>query len=631
MQFHCLHAQSIVYIKKDNEYGMYSLYKLFDDRKDKVVYTLDNTQEEIDTSNENLYVDNNGKWTKVLKVIRHKRNPSSPMVFVKTKSSNFLVTQDNHRMSIKVDNNRYRYKEPKDICIFKDEVMLSRSNIWQHGNIKPFMNPYLIGCILGDGSLTTSTSLTDKRGFVYTGIQIAAKENMYDNKIRDKIIDIYTKTLKRPTFQKDKIMLYNHKIAEEFFDKCGRYSNRKHLPIDFIYYKDEDLAKLLCGLIDTDGSVSLYNRKKDHIIYIEISMNNSSILYELSLICDKLGIRHNIFLENTNKKNNSIKFKFNYQVYVLRIYPTEDNIQQYLQESIKCKDYTSFKKRRSNSYDRKNNVKYTDSMIVDYKPIYFRDNLDEDSYVYDLTTEDHSLSINGIHCSNTGGAASILYLTKELPELEGIINQENNDLIALKDIQIRVLDYESNSVDTYISKDFIVIDIETKEDIECHFKGDIEFNAMMASSVKNDSEDMILTYESGSGIGTISANATDTTNAVKNVQSILVHSNQFERPEDLVLELYEIFSGSATIPLLHFEILVSQLARDSDKIYYPYRYGSMTKPPVFKGIKAVPALENSKRGILFEKVLDSVTASVLNGNDDSDKRIKSDLEDLFDI
>ena len=115
------------------------------------------------------------------------------------------------------------------------------------------------------------------------------------------------------------------------------------------------------------------------------------------------------------------------------------------------------------------------------------------------------------------------------------------------------------------------------------------------------------------------------------MQRILTHSNQAESGSDLVLELYEIFSGSATIPLIHFEILVSQLMRDPEKIYYPYRYGKMDKKPHFVSIKSVSNLESPRRGIMFERLLDTVTDSVLYGNEDSDKRIKSDLEELFDI
>ena len=75
-------------------------------------------------------------------------------------------------------------------------------------------------------------------------------------------------------------------------------------------------------------------------------------------------------------------------------------------------------------------------------------------------------------------------------------------------------------------------------------------------------------------------------------------------------------------------MLVSQLMRDPIKIHYPYRLGSMTQPPKFYGIKTVPALENSTRGIMFERPLETVVNFVLNGAND-DIKLKSDLDDLM--
>ena len=232
---------------------------------------------------------------------------------------------------------------------------------------------------------------------------------------------------------------------------------------------------------------------------------------------------------------------------------------------------------------------------------------------------------------HTGGAASVLYLSKEAPQLQGIINQENNDLIALKNIIIRVIEYVSDTTDIYSSKDFQVIDAETRETIDVEFSGLINFSGLMARNVKESGEDVILTYEAGDTIGEIDAQATDTTNAVKTVQRILNKTNQFENGTDLVIELYDIFKNSAKIPLIHFEILASQLMRDPDKPYYPYRYGPMTEEPKMVGIKQVPGIESPKRGIMFERILDVVTNQILAPDSGKEERVKSDLELLFDI
>ena len=271
-------------------------------------------------------------------------------------------------------------------------------------------------------------------------------------------------------------------------------------------------------------------------------------------------------------------------------------------------------------------------MVVDYKPIFFKDDLGEDSYVYDLMTEAHQFSANGVLTHNTGGAASVFYISKEAPQLNGLLGQDGNSLKALKNLKITVLAFETPTADVYSSCDFIVTDNDSGKTVEAHFPETtkVEFNSLVASNTQLDEEDMIMYFEKDDIVGEITAKATDTTNAVKTLQRIMNKSYMFESGTDLVLELQEIFSGN-NIQFIHFEILVSQLMRDPTKPYFPYRYGPMNANPLFLGIKQVPGVESSKRGVMFERILDTVTNEVLNGVPDKNSRVKSDLEELFDI
>ena len=611
-QFHCLSSQTLVYMnnRNTNEYGLHTLYDLFDKRRDKVVYTLNNTQQEIDVSDENLYTDDNGSWTKVLKIIRHKRNPNSKMVWVNTYDNHSLVTQDNHRVFVKRYNN-IELIEPKDIKVNNDCLIISPKEnfIWQEEKRKCFIDGYILGRMIGSGSITiykkTKTNLC-KRSY---RLKIATQNGEYENKIRTKLVKIIKDSRKPLKVDKTSIFINSTSLANEYLSKCGKHSQVKHLPAEFIYYDDETLLKILCGLIDSSGSIRWKSKESRDLRSIVISINNIAIINSIKCILDKFGIKSNTYLGSYNKKN--------YQMYCIEIYPDSDQLKKYFYESVKCSDCIVTTKQGFNN----------NSCIKDVKNILFRDDLDEYSYVYDFTTETHRLSVNGIHSVNTGGASSVLYLTKEAPQLSGIIAQENNTLIANQDIRIKVMDYESSTVDIYVSRDFTVY--SDNNEYEIHFKGDIEFNALMAYNVKEDDGDIILSYNAGDTIGEISAQTTDTTNAVKTVQRILTHSYQSESGEDLVLELYEIFNQK--IQLLHFEILVSQLMRDPKKPYYPYRYGSMTEKPKFIPIKSVPSFESPKRGIMFERILDTVTNSIINGDNTSDQRVHSDLESLFDI
>lgn len=229
-----------------------------------------------------------------------------------------------------------------------------------------------------------------------------------------------------------------------------------------------------------------------------------------------------------------------------------------------------------------------------------------------------------------GGAASMLYLSKEAPQLNGIIGQDGMQLIANKDIRIKVIDYTNDSTEEFASVDFDVITKDDGNEVSVHFPAVIKFNSLIARNMKIEDTDVYLEYDSGEIIGEILATATDVASAVLVLQSIMNHADQFESGKDIVTELYETFRIATKIPLIYLEIIVSQLMRDPKKIYYPYRLGSMTEAPKFVGIKSVASLESPTRGIMFERLLDTITNSVLIG-DTKDERLKSDLEELFAI
>ena len=231
---------------------------------------------------------------------------------------------------------------------------------------------------------------------------------------------------------------------------------------------------------------------------------------------------------------------------------------------------------------------------------------------------------------HVGGAASVLYLSKEAPQLDGIINQDGMQLIANKDIRIKVIDFTNDSTEEFASVDFNVITKDDGNEVSVHFPAIVKFNSLIAKNMKIEDSDVYLDYESGDILGEIIATATDVTSAVMILQSIMNHADQFESGKDLVTELYETFRVATKIPLIYLEIIVSQLMRDPNKVYYPYRLGNMNEAPKFVGIKSVPSLESPTRGIMFERLLDTITNSVLIG-DTKDERLKSDLEELFAI
>lgn len=232
---------------------------------------------------------------------------------------------------------------------------------------------------------------------------------------------------------------------------------------------------------------------------------------------------------------------------------------------------------------------------------------------------------------HTGGASKVIYLATECPEVKGYIDQEGLDLFATKDIKIKILDPEVEEANVYSTRKFIIID-ENNEETTIDFSAIIEFDGVAASEVKqNEDGVVILKFEQGTTIGTISATAADTNSATVMLQSIMDHADQFETPEQLVIELYETFKVTSKIPLIYFEMIVSQLARDPDRPARPYRLSNYSKEPMFVGIKRVPALESVTRGILFQKISDVLMNDIINGDDGGPVMPKSDMEKIFEL
>ena len=92
--FHCLKKESLVYVKIDNDYKVTSFEKLWDCYYKNNNIIINGDQEEKHITNLEVY-DLDG-FTKVNKIIRHKKDPNSKMVMIRNNNSDFIISQDNH-------------------------------------------------------------------------------------------------------------------------------------------------------------------------------------------------------------------------------------------------------------------------------------------------------------------------------------------------------------------------------------------------------------------------------------------------------------------------------------------------------------------------------------------------------
>lgn len=114
--------------------------------------------------------------------------------------------------------------------------------------------PYLMGVMIGDGSLKHGTSITNASDYIYSRLVKDIKQSGLDVDIRRKevkrdstyAISIVRKSLSGINQVRDIIIDYGLNVN----------STDKHIPDDYKYSDIEDRTNILNGLLDTDGYVA---------------------------------------------------------------------------------------------------------------------------------------------------------------------------------------------------------------------------------------------------------------------------------------------------------------------------------------------------------------------------------------
>lgn len=162
---------------------------------------------------------------------------------------------------------------------------------------KPFsIHPYIMGAILGDGSLryqSSNKALTFSSNNEELPNKIA--KLLGDNWIAKKNSDFnFNYTFK----QKDN-MKHNLWVEELFKDYPGLWqakSEDKYIPQDYLYGSIKQRYQLLQGLLDTDGSI---DKNKGRVTFFTISEKLKDNIVEL---CRSLGFITGVILDRREEK-----------------------------------------------------------------------------------------------------------------------------------------------------------------------------------------------------------------------------------------------------------------------------------------------------------------------------------------
>lgn len=207
--------------------------------------------------------------------------------------------------------NPYKYKHKKSGWSYKWALPINDEVIYQNNNTLP-INPYLIGCLLGDGCLKTKTP------------KISSKDIELIDTIRDMLPDyelkkdktcynytIVYKGKERPEINGKK---YRVNLLTKEIEKLQINVNSidKFIPEVYKYSSVEDRYELVRGLLDTDGCILNNGCIEFTNISEKLVDDLAYILRSLGIVCtkgisDRRGRVHKINNVETTDKNISYR------------------------------------------------------------------------------------------------------------------------------------------------------------------------------------------------------------------------------------------------------------------------------------------------------------------------------------
>jgi len=159
---------------------------------------------------------------------------------------------------------------------------------------------YLLGCIYADGNISWNT----KKGYYSMTITASEKDKEHLEKLRSLISS--TKPLVYSSKTRSYRLIANSKILCRKLMEYG-LTPKKSLTIEFPNIPSEQFKHFLRGVIDGDGSVFYFNRKRSP--YFEIRIYSGSRLF-----CDSLvnHIKSNFNIETNIKRIGKNVFEARY-------------------------------------------------------------------------------------------------------------------------------------------------------------------------------------------------------------------------------------------------------------------------------------------------------------------------------
>lgn len=159
---------------------------------------------------------------------------------------------------------------------YKNRLMVPLNDPVSFGkDIDHFIDPYVMGCLLGDGGLSVRNS------YKFTNFDEECYdkflENLPDNISLTGINKFSISRTDKVNFTKNE---FNYEIKR--LGLSGTKSNTKFIPDEYLYSSVDSRFKLLNGLIDTDGYITKTSS-------VEITLYNKSLISQIAFLVRSLG------------------------------------------------------------------------------------------------------------------------------------------------------------------------------------------------------------------------------------------------------------------------------------------------------------------------------------------------------
>jgi hypothetical protein len=417
--FHnCLDRRTTVPVRQDGEVRLPTLKELWEEQSTEVVASDSGRQVErrFDVETE---IWDNGEWTTARRLIRHPQKEDTKMVFMRTREGQFIIGQDDHPSMLsesqslcpecgktlrftssgktrfcregcvsgisvedvpKAEEVRPRDIEDKSHLAHVDEITEGASAT------PPIKDGWLAGMFVAEGSVRHVKETWEPTGTT----NVYARSVMWSQnqgELRDHIEEVAESvhggdhgTPHSSSSNGDSVVIDSTDLAEQY-EVFGRGAQNKGLPGEFIGYGDEWLADFLAGVLDGDGTEKHAKRGDS----LNLDTTSPLLVRQVMIIGKRLGIKTNVCL--APNKEHTVHQCFRVQF-----------------ENSPALEAITSRTERFDNFPIKDEVSsdWNEPNLVDYvRPIQTKA---DRPMVYDIETESHTLTANGIWTHNTGSA-----------------------------------------------------------------------------------------------------------------------------------------------------------------------------------------------------------------------------------